>query len=143
MGRPAKERPNTELNRSERPQRSSINGLRDKLSVKGQEPGFHYCFVNDYNVDSYIESSYEFVTHDVQIGAKHINSAAQIDGKVSMPVGNGVTAFLMRIPDEYYHEDFAEAQSDLDSKEIAMSRELNSKSDGRYGKVEIAAPKPA
>lgn len=132
----------SKLNRSERPQHSKINGTRDKLSIIGQEPGYHYVIVNDYNVDAYLLGSYDFVTHDLKIGDRTVNSAQCEGGKASIPVGNGVTGFVMRIPDEWYQEDRAEEQRDLDEKEGAMRQELNSKNDGRYGKVEISQSKP-
>jgi len=132
----------SKLNRSDRPQRVPINGLRDKLSITGQEPGFHYCIVNDYNVETYALGGYEFVSHDVKIGDRSINAAAMEGGKVSLPVGNGVTGFVMRIPQEYYDEDRAAEQADLDDKDRALRQNLNSKDDGRYGKVEIGQSKP-
>lgn len=141
MAKTIENRPN-QLNRSERPQRVPIHGLRDKLSVTGQEAGYHYVWVNDYNVDTYEQGGYDFVTHNVSVGDKHINTASSEGGKVSLPVGNGVTAFLMRIPDEFYTEDQNEAQADISEKEAALFQELNSKNDGRYGKVEVSQSKP-
>ena len=135
------DRPNS-LNRSERPQRVPINGLRDKLSITGQDPEFHYVIVNDYNVDTYALGGYEFVTHDVKIGDCHINAAAMEGGKVSLPVGNGVIGFVIRIPNEYYEEDRREEQADLDDKDKALHQTLNSKGDGRYGQVDIGQSKP-
>jgi hypothetical protein len=135
-----KNRPDS-LNRSERPQRNSINGSRDKMSVKGLEEGFHYVWVNDYNVDTFLAGSYDFVTHDVVVGDKHINFASQEGGRISMPVGNGIYGFLMRIPNEYYEEDLQAQQRDIDERENAMQKELNSKTDGRYGKVELSQSK--
>lgn len=141
MTKKSEDRPNN-LNRSERPQRTPIHGLRDKLSVDGQEAGFHYVWVNDYNVDSYLSGGYDFVTHNVKVGDKHINVAASGGGKVSFPVGNGVTGFLMRITDEFYKEDQQTVQKEIDEKEQALQADLNSKSDGRYGKVELSQSKP-
>lgn len=135
------ERPNT-LNRANRPERNSINGLRERLSVKGTEKGFHYCWVNDDNVDSYLDSGYDFVTHNVIVGNRRVDVSQTTDGKVSIPVGNGVTGFLMRTPDDIFKEDFDAQQKDLDERDHALYRELNSKSDGRYGKVEIESSKP-
>src|SRR4051812_37105224 len=98
------EKPST-LNRSERPQRVPINGLRDKMSVRGQEPGWHYCWVNEENCPRYALGRFEFVSHEVQVGDRKIDTASMIGGKVAMPVGNGVTAFLMRCPEDVYEEE--------------------------------------
>jgi hypothetical protein len=135
MARPKLEdRPN-KLNTSERPHRVPINGLRDKMSVEGQEPGWHYCWVNDYNVPKYEGAGYVFVTHEVTVGSKHVNVGVPIGEKVSFFVGNGTTAYLMRLQDEYFIEDEAHVQGEVDEREAAMKANLNSKEDGRYGSV--------
>jgi hypothetical protein len=137
MARPKLEdRPST-VNRSDRPSRTPIHGTRDILSVKGQEAGWHYCWVNEQNVPRYEAASYEFVTHDVIVGDKQVNAASQIGGKVTLASGNQTTSFLMRIPQEYYEEDMQAVQDDLDEKEDAMRDNLNSNRDGQYGSVKI------
>jgi hypothetical protein len=141
MARPKLEdRPST-VDRSGRPSRTPINGSRDKLTVQGQEAGWHYCWVNDDNVAKYEAAGYEFVTHDVVVGEKSINTASQVGGKVSMAVGNQVTAYLMRVLQEYYDEDMQAVQDDLDEKEAAMHATLNSGKDGQYGEVWITRGK--
>lgn len=137
----AEDRPNN-LNRAERPQHTPIHGFRDKMEVKGIKPGFHACWVNDYNVDAYLAGSYDFVTYNVTVGDKHINAAATEGGKISMPVGNGVIAYLMEIPQEWYEEDMAKLENETDEKERAMRDTFRSKEDGRYGEVKIRDSKP-
>lgn len=137
MGRPKNTDEVDSLNRAERPHRTPINGSRSILDVQGQEPGWHYCWVNDEKVPRFENAAYEFVTHDVIVGDKRIDAAGRIGNKVSIPAGNGVTAYLMRILDEYYTEDMEALHADLDEKEQAMYQELNSGSDGRYGEVRI------
>ena len=141
MPRPAVDRPSKiEAERTGRPERTPIHGnRRNKLTVKGQEPGFHYCFVNAENVPTYEAAGYEFVTHPVIIGDKHINYAVETTaGKVSLPVGNGVTAFLMRCTEDIYNEEMEANAAQVDELEAAMKAELNSKANGRYGKVTIS-----
>lgn len=150
MGRPRKlavesietsaesvERPTAAQPRSRRRARTPINGYRDKLSVKGQEAGFHYCWVTDENVDEFLESDYDFVTHDVIVGTKRVNAGSGIGGHISLPGGNGVTLFLMRVPVEYHQEDMDHYHGNIDESEESMKQALNSKDDGRYGKVEV------
>lgn len=142
MAKPKLEdRPST-INRSERPKRNPINGHRDVLNVQGQEEGYHYCWVNEDKVPRYEQAWYEFVTHDVVVGDRKVNAASQLGGKVSMSVGNNLTAYLMRVPQEYYDEDRAAEQADLDEKETSMRSSLNSGGDGRYGGVDISQNKP-
>lgn len=137
MAKPKLEDRPVAVNRSDRPKRQPINGYRDLLSVQGKEEGFHYCWVNEDKVPRYEQGWYEFVTHDVIIGDKRVNTAAQLGGKVSLAVGNQMTAYLMRIPNEYYDEDM-KAQSDMvDEVESSMKAKLNSGADGQYGSVEI------
>lgn len=142
MAKPKLEDRPSQTNRSERPKRNPINGHRDILNVQGQEEGYHYCWVNEDKVSRYEQAWYEFVTHDVVVGDRKVNAAAQVGGKVSMSVGNNLTAYLMRVPQEYYDEDRAAEQLDLDEKEASMRASLNSGGDGRYGKVEISQNKP-
>lgn len=132
------------LNRSDKPTRTPIHGKREILGVRGLEAGWHYCWVNDDedgNLDRYKDGGFDFVTHDVVVGDKKVNAASQIGGKISKAVGNGLTAYLMRCPEEVYQEELALLHSEIDEKERAMKANLNSKNDGRYGEVEVSTPK--
>lgn len=132
------------LNRSGLPTRTPIHGKRDRLAVKGQEPGFHYCWVNDEengNIDRYLEGGYEFVAHDVIVGDKKVSIASQIGGKISRAVGNGIMAYLMRCTDEIYQEELDLMHKEVDEKEMQMKQNLNERNDGRYGSVEIDTSK--
>jgi hypothetical protein len=124
------------LNRAQRPDRIPITGFRDKLTVEGKEPGFHYAWIRDDFVARAERASYEYVTHEVIVGDTRI-AASAIGGKVSIPGGNGVTLFLMRVPQEYYDSDMDEMQAEVDAREADMKRTLNSGQDGQYGKVEV------
>ncbi len=128
----AEERP-TKLTRSERPTRTPINGSRDVLNVRGQEEGFHYCWVNESNVDRYLEGDYEFVTHEVIVGDKKLQAAA-MGSKHSKAVGNGVTAYLMRCPDEIYQDEL----KSVATKTNEVESTLNEKADGQYGNIEVS-----
>ncbi len=132
----------SKLNRSDRPKRVPISGYRNILSVQGQEPGWHYCWVNEDKVPRHEQAWYEFVTHDVVIGDRRVNAASQIGGKISLAVGNHLTGYLMRVPQEAYDEDMELLQQELDAKDAAMRSALNSGTDGQYGKVEITQSKP-
>lgn len=133
----------TSINRSDRPQRVPINGLRDKLSVSPQEPGWHYCWINDSQVPTFEAGGYVFVTHDVKVGDRKIDNVMGLGGKVSMPGGNGVTIYLMRCTDEVYHEETQLNHDRVDQLESAMRSELNTASEGRYGKVKIGQGNPS
>ena len=125
------------INRSERPARVPIHGYRDTLAVNGQEAGWHYCWINDYNVDKYLAGGYEYVTHEVTVGHTKLNEGSQIGRNVSKPVGNGLIAYLMRCPEEIYQEEHAALEALVNERESSMRGELNSGKDGQYGRVSI------
>lgn len=112
--------------------RNPINGYRDILKVDGQEAGWHYCWVPDSDVPRYEDADYEHVVHDVVVGHKRINSANAIGGKVNIPGGNGVTLYLMRVPQDIFEEDQANLQAEIDERERTMKAQLTSRDDGRY-----------
>lgn len=128
------DRPST-VNRSDRPKRVPINGLRDILAVLGKEPGWHYCWVPEHLTAKYEVAYYDYVTHEVIIGDRKINAGSQMGTKVSMPVGNGVTGFLMRCTEEDYQAEKAWVASEADRQENAMRG--STQDEGRYGQVEI------
>jgi len=132
----------SKIDRSHRPKRVPIHGLRDKLNVTGQEPGWHYCFVNEDNVAKYEAAGYEFVTHEVQVGDRHIDKAQEVGGKVSIKVGNNLTGYLMRCTEEDYQEEMQLVDDETNAKEAALFKSLNSKEDGKYGEVRIEQSKP-
>lgn len=127
----------SKLNRSNRPTRGAIHGKRNKITVTGTEAGFHYCWVNEDNVERFLEDGYEFVTHDVKVGDKAINKDSQIGGKVSKAMGNSVVAYLMRCTDEIHKEISDMLNKEVDETEDSMRQNLNSGKDGQYGQVKI------
>ena len=131
-----------EQTRANRPNRVSIHGPRDVLTAKGQEPGWHYCWVNDIinsngqsNVEMYINGGYKFVIEDVIVDEAKVDNPSQIGSKVSKNVGNGMTAFLMRIPEEWHLEDMVEQEKRTRDSEDGL---IPNKDDSSfYGKLSI------
>ncbi len=116
--------------------RAQITGRRNKLTVVGKEPDFEYRIVND--TDSRIlelqERGYEVVTHTAEVGDKRVGVPKKEGSPVEISVGGGKKAYLMRIKKEWYDEDQAAKQADIDATEQA----LKSTSNSDYGKVEIS-----
>lgn len=131
------DRPSTVANRAGRPTRGAIHGKRNKITVKGTEKGFHYCWVNEENVERFLEDGYEFVTHEVKVGDKTITTGSMIGGKVSRGMGNGITGYLMRCTEEIEREISEMLAREVDADEAQMKRDLNSGKDGQYGQVKI------
>jgi len=146
---PAAERPSSIKRSSEdRPARIPINGARDIMTVRGMEPGYHYCWVNEDRVDRYLDAAYEFVTHDVSVGDRKINAASQIGGKVSKKVGvnedgSPMTGYLMRIDEQLYLEDVKAHDEDVNEREQALQVNIGRapNESGQYGKVQIGRGK--
>lgn len=122
-------------------ERNSIGAYRTKLEVTGQEPGFHYSWINEENVGTAEDSGYDFVTHNCKIGNRHINVSEIIGGTIRRNVGGGVTAFLMRVPQEWYDHDMAEEQRlKVDALEERVFVENNS--NGLNGGITVGWDKP-
>lgn len=113
--------------RNRRRERSDMNGNRQKLAVTGEEPGFHYAWINDENVGDALDNDYEYVTHAVKVGSNHIDVSQMQGAKISRNVGGGVIAYLMRIPEEWYQQNQLEdVDRPTDATEEAIHVELNS-----------------
>ena len=125
-----------------RPTRVPISGDRLKMEVpeEAKDPNYFYYWFNDVNNDVYHakRAGYVHVQKEelpyTEFGVDTSESESSI---VSMRVGRGVTAFLMKQPMEYRNEDQAAYNARVDKSELAMKEKLNSGQDGQYGKVTI------
>lgn len=116
-----------ESREQKRKNRTPITGIRTKLSLTGEEPGWHYAWINEDNVGTATDASYEFVSHSIKVGNRHIDVSDMQGAKISRNVGAGVIAYLMRVPQEWYDEDMAlEQKEKVDAKEEQLHVELNS-----------------
>lgn len=122
-----------------RTRRTPINGTRNRLNVRGQEPGYVYRIVNDVDdrVQTFQEIGYEVVTDkSVSIGDKRIANPTQEGSPVTVSVGQGINGILMRQKKEWYDEDQAAKQKRVDDLESSMYRDKND--EGFYGKLKIS-----
>lgn len=82
--------------------------VRDEL----KDPNYEYRFINDkdWNLTDKMERGWEFVLDpNNEMRIKNVSAeASDIGDRVAKSVGGGVTAYLMRIPKEFYEEDKAE-----------------------------------
>jgi hypothetical protein len=124
-----------ELPKQRRRTRNDINGNKQKLALTGEEPGFHYAWINDENVGDATDNDYEFVTHAIKVGSKHIDVSEMQGAKISRNVGGGKVAYLMRIPQEWYEENhYQDVLRPAAEAEEAITVELNS--NGLVGTIE-------
>lgn len=122
-----------------RPTRTPINGTRQILSVKGKEPGYEYRIVNDEGdrVALMQEQGYEIVTDkDVRIGDRRIANPTQEGTPAKVSVGGGMQGYLMRIKSDWYAEDQAAKQKQVDESEAAMKADAKKFSD--YGELKLS-----
>lgn len=135
------EKPNRVATAGARPKRIPMHEQkRDRLTVVGADPAFHYRIVND--VDDRIErlkiAGYSLAEEKVGIGDFGVeNNNISLGSGARMHVGKGVKAVLMKIPKELYLEDQKAKQREVDRKEASIKRKNNSGEDGTYGEVEI------
>ena len=122
-----------------RVRRTPINGTRNVLTVSNTDPDFHYRVVNDTGdrVARFQELGYEVVTDPKHmIGDRRVATATSEGSPRTAMVGSGVTGVLMKIRKEWYIEDQAAKQADIDETERAMKGEALA-GEGRYGKIEV------
>ena len=129
------------LNREARPARVPMSGRRLRMEIPEsmKEPGYFYYWFNDNNDDIQraIAAGYEHVSRTgASVGGRDVDSATS-DGIMSMSVGKGVTAYLMRQPMEFREEDVAARDRHIDDVERTIHRTLDGENAGTYGKIEI------
>lgn len=110
---------------------------RNKLTVQGRDDeNFVYRIVN-HDDSKYADRiatmqsrGYTLCNNGEEIGDPNGTEAGSIGSAASKSVGNGVKGVLMRIPREYYEEDKAAKQADVDRSEEGMiDKELQTASD--------------
>jgi hypothetical protein len=129
--------------RTERVKRTKINGPRNILTIKGQEPGFNYRFVNDTGdrIKEMEELGYELVRdQSVKVGDKRVaiptSDGSAIRSAVGTnPDGSPLYAYVMRQRDEFYKEDQATKAAHVDETEADIKRTARKNSD--YGDLQI------
>lgn len=131
------------VKQSKRPTRVPVNGNTDILTVLGKDPEFVYRWitVNSANKESKLTKfkagGYEHVDHDVVVGIESIRVPEATDGVVTRNVGGGDTAYLMRIRRDWYEEDQAAKQHEVDLSEADITSKSDYDDKGRYGEIDL------
>lgn len=123
-----------------RPQRAKMN-VRNRLTVANKDPDYVYRIVNDVEdrVEYMKSIGYEVCpAEDVKIGDARVDVGSTVGSAASISVGQGVRAVAMRIPKEWYDEDQANKQAEVDRTEQAMKQQ-----DGLYGSVKVGRGDPS
>lgn len=124
---------------SKRTRRTPVNGTRNRLNVRGKEPGYVYRIVNDIDdrVQTFQEMGYEIVTDsNVQVGDRRVANPTKEGSPVQVSVGQGVKAYVMRQKQDWYDEDQAAKQVKVNELEASMKREADA--NGFIGSLKIS-----
>lgn len=124
---------------SKRTRRTPVNGTRNRLNVRGKEPGYVYRIVNDIDdrVQTFQEMGYEIVTDsNVQVGDRRVANPTKEGSPVQVSVGQGVKAYVMRQKQDWYDEDQAAKQVKVNELEASMKREADA--NGFTGSLKIS-----
>lgn len=117
-------------------------GTRNKLTAP-ENPGFSRRFVNDSDgrVQMFLDAGYELVKTPTQVGDPAAGNASQVGSVVRKPVGGGVEAVLMEIPEEWYREDQLAKEQRLKEKEQSLLKEAIAAGAEGEG-IKITRPRP-
>lgn len=117
---------------SARPKRVPLSA-RNRLSVRNKEDGFVYRIVNDIDdrVERRLEQGYEICSkeHTGVVGDKRVDNPASLGSAAHFSVGQGTKAVVMRIREEFYNEDQAIKQQEVDDMEASMKQEARNAGD--------------
>ena len=116
------------VKRETRRERPAVGGLRDILTIANKDPNYEYRWIKDIpgRIQWLEERGWEVVQDDLKVGQKTVDSPA---GKLSSALtrfgGGNVTLVAMRIPKEWYDEDQARKQENVDALEQTMLQEAD------------------
>ena len=105
----------------------TISGIKD--------PDFVYRFVNDTGsrLHTMQRAGFEFVADDeMVVGSSRVSDASDLGSRKSVISNDGTTSYLMRVKREFYEEDQAAKQAQIDEQEGAMKKQA---SQGMFGKI--------
>lgn len=110
--------------------------VRNRISVRNQEPGYIYRVVNDLDnrVEELVERGYEIVPQDkvVRGGDKRVDEASALGSTSSISLGRGDRGVVMRIRKDWNAEDQAAKSVRADELEKTMKQDGKQASDYGY-----------
>ena len=112
---------------------------RRKTTAHDRDPNFHYRIVNVDDekyagrLEKVKEMGYIFANDGESLGDGQGVEASSIGSSVGTHVGHGTRGVLMKIPKEYYLEDKAAKQAEVDQSEMGMVDDELKNSSDMYG----------
>jgi hypothetical protein len=110
--------------RRTRETRVPVSGPRDILTISEKDANYVYRWVKDVpgRIQRFLDAGYEVVVHDAKVGQKTVDSTSRLGSALTRNT-DGTLLVAMRILREWYDEDQASKQREIDSLEAAMSAE--------------------
>ncbi len=125
------------IDRMGREQRIPI-GRQSRIKF-AQRKGYVRRVVNDVNdgerVEMFRKAGWKIVTENTAGGDTRAGADTQVGAPVSRSVGGGIRGVLMEIPEEFYNEDQAAKQAQIDKTMESIKRKP--KEPGNYGDIKI------
>lgn len=102
-------------------------GRRNRLTVENRDPNYHYRIVNDVDgrVQDMIDLDYE-IDPTTTVGDKRVDTPSPLGSAKQISVGGGIKAVVMRKRKDWYEQDQAEKQSQIDDLEASMNEAAKS-----------------
>ena len=125
------------------PVRTNIAGAtqRNKLTVRGKEPGYHYHIIKadePGRLDELLERGYEVVTHKISIGDARVDNSNPEGSAQTVELGGPITGhvkgIVVRIKQDWYDED-QKIVTDAAAAQAESTLSPNSV-EGGYGTIE-------
>jgi len=128
------------MERKRTPQRASVNGVRNRLTIKNQDPNYVYRVVNDIDdrVERLLDVGYE-VDVKTTVGDKRAGAPSSAPGTpVKVSLGQGDKGVVMRIKKDLYEERKLDKEASIRETEEALQNPSQNGAD--YGKVNLSRP---
>lgn len=146
VGRPRKDETRAQSTGSRPVDRVPVQGFRDKLTVDGLDSNYVYRWIldkdeNGQRIEQCKAAGYEFVRGEdgVKIGQSSVHKSESMGSIFRISEPDGSYLYLMRTLKEYYEEDQAAKNAEVDTIQGSMNRNSGNKpgQDDLYGSVQV------
>ncbi len=120
--------------RKERPKRPSLTN-QGPLAVSSKKPGREYRFVTDKDGRVERKIALGWVVEsaaDHQVGYRSVDKASEVGAAARYPVGQGEHSVLMSIDKDWYDEDQADKQRQVDESEQTIKHNAINSHKGKF-----------
>lgn len=122
--------------KSNRPKRKPIRSA--SILRAENRSGYIRRYVNDVHnrIQRFLEAGYTPVVGEDTLNDYRAQDGSKLGSIVRKPVGGGINAVLMEIPEEFYHEDQALKQVEVDKFDEAIG--TKKERDGIFEDIKIS-----